>query len=80
MIFDPGPIRRSFERKERAPAQTLNSASMQVERKRFFFELQENPRGTLLRITEEAGGRRNSIVIPATGLTAFHQVLRGLVP
>jgi hypothetical protein len=49
----------------------LFNAHLQVERKQFTFELKENPQGTFLRITEQVGGRRNSIIIPTTGLESF---------
>ena len=44
---------------------------LQVERKHFFIEYRENDRGKFVRITEEAHGRRNSIIIPSTGLAEF---------
>jgi len=34
-------------------------------------ELRENDRGRFLRITEEAHGRRNSIIVPSTGVDDF---------
>lgn len=44
---------------------------LQVERKHFFIEFRENERGRFMRITEEAHGRRNTIIIPSTGLDDF---------
>ncbi len=46
----------------------LFSEQVQIERKLFSFELKENPRGRLLKITEDVGGRRDTVIIPATGL------------
>ena len=46
----------------------LMNEQVQVERKTFSFELRENPRGRFLRITEDVGGRRDTIIIPAPGL------------
>ena len=46
----------------------LVSEQVQVERKLFTFSLKENARGRFLRITEDVGGRRDTIIIPATGL------------
>lgn len=51
------------------------SDRIQVERKSFFFDLKENDRGPFLRITEEVGGRRDAIVVPATGLADFRAAL-----
>jgi hypothetical protein len=41
---------------------------VQIERKTFVFSLKENVRGRLLRIAEGTGEKRNSIIIPTTGL------------
>ena len=54
---------------------TLRTEKIQVERKTFIFTLKENPRGRFLRITEDVGGRRDTIILPATGLADFKQVL-----
>ena len=53
----------------------IASRELQVERKHFFIEFRENDRGRFLRITEEAHGRRNSIIIPSTGATEFTSLL-----
>jgi hypothetical protein len=53
----------------------LLSEKIQVERKQFFFDLKENPRGRFLRITEDVGGRRDSIIIPSTGLEQLREVI-----
>jgi hypothetical protein len=34
-------------------------------------EFRENDRGRFLRITEEAHGRRNTIIVPSTGTNEF---------
>ena|SRR5208282_2381834 len=54
---------------------TLKSERIQIERKSFLMTLKENPRGRFLRISEEVGGKRNSIIIPATGLKDFKKLL-----
>jgi hypothetical protein len=53
---------------------TLRSDKIQIERKTFVFTLKENPRGRFLRITEDVNGRRDTIIIPATGLEEFRRV------
>lgn len=57
----------------------LKSESITVERKTFIFDLRENPRGRFLRITEDANGRRDSIVIPAPGLEDFRRVIEEII-
>ena len=53
----------------------LFSEQVQVERKLFSFELRENPRGRFLKITEDVGGRRDTVIIPATGLAEIRDVI-----
>ena len=55
--------------------ETLRTETIQIERKTFAFSLKENPRGRFLRITEDAGGRRDTIIVPATGLEEFNRIL-----
>lgn len=52
------------------------SERIQVERKQFYFDLKENPRGRFLRITEDVGGRRDTIIVPSTGLEQFRELLQ----
>lgn len=58
---------------------TLMSEKLQIERKQFFFDLKENPRGRFLRITEDVAGRRDSIIIPATGLEQIRDLLDAMI-
>ena len=51
------------------------SERISVERKQFYFDLKENPRGRFLRITEDVGGRRDTIIVPSTGLAAFIETI-----
>jgi hypothetical protein len=53
---------------------TLRTDKIQIERKTFVFTLKENPRGRFLRTTEDVNGRRDTIIIPATGLEEFKRV------
>ncbi len=59
--------------------ETLKSDKVQIERKTFVFALKENPRGRFLRITEDVGGRRDTIIIPAPGLEDFKKLLDDMV-
>src|SRR6266581_5411014 len=59
--------------------ETLKTEKIQIERKRFVFALKENPRGRFLRITEDVGGRRDTIIIPAPGLEDFKKLLEDMV-
>jgi hypothetical protein len=58
--------------------QSIALRELQVERKHIIIELRENDRGRFLKITEEAHGRRNSVIIPSTGLQIEHLPL-GLI-
>ena len=58
--------------------ETLKTERIQIERKSFVFSLKENPRGRFLRITEDVGGRRDTIIVPAPGLEEFRRVIDDL--
>lgn len=58
---------------------TIASEKVQIERKQFFFDLRENQRGILLRITEEVRGHRDTIIVPATGLKDFSEALKKMM-
>lgn len=62
-----------------SPEETIRSDKLQIERKTFVIALKENPRGRFLRITEDVGGRRDTIIVPATGLMDFKRVLDEMV-
>ena len=59
--------------------QTLKTGRIQIERKNFVFALKENQCGRFLRITEDAHGRRDRIIIPAPGLEEFRKALDDMV-
>lgn len=50
-----------------------------IERKTFSIALKDNPRGRFLRITEQNGTRRATIIIPSTGLKEFQKILADMV-
>jgi len=55
--------------------ETLKTDKIQIERKTFVLALKENPRGRFLRITEDVNGRRDTIIVPATGLEDFKRLV-----
>ena len=57
----------------------LFSDRAQIEKKQFFFDLKENASGRFLRITEEVGGRRDSIIIPCSGLALFRESIDSII-
>ena len=59
--------------------ETLKSEKIQIERKTFILALKENPRGRFLRITEDVGGRRDTIIIPAPGLENFKKLMDDMI-
>lgn len=71
--FNSGPP------KPRVDEDTLKTDKVQIERKTFIFTLKENPRGRFLRITEDVNGRRDNVIIPATGLEEFKKILDDMV-
>lgn len=77
----PSPFGRRTYGQPKPPVNedTLKSEKIQIERKTFLFTLKENPRGRFLRITEDVGGRRDTIIIPSTGLDDFRKLLDEMV-
>ena len=75
MSFSDKP---SYGGKSRTDEGNLHTEKIQVERKTFIFTLKENPRGRFLRITEDVGGRRDTIILPATGLKEFAEALQSV--
>jgi hypothetical protein len=69
----------SYPPKPPVNEETLKTEKIQIERKTFMFTLRENPRGRFLRITEDVGGRRDTIIIPAPGLEEFQKVVNAMV-
>ena len=49
------------------------------ERKIFFLDLKENQRGRFLKITEDIGGRRDTIMLPAEAFKEFREALERLI-
>jgi hypothetical protein len=79
----PSPFgRRPYQQGQPRPTSnedTLKSETIQIERKTFVFTLKENPRGRFLRITEDVGGRRDTIIVPSTGLEDFKKLVDEMV-
>lgn len=75
---DGRPFGGGGGRRPHVEENTLRTAELKVERKLFLFALKENIRGRFLRITEDVGGRRDHIIVPAPGLKEFAQVIQGL--
>lgn len=57
----------------------LKTETVQIERKKFTLTLKENARGRFLKITEDPDGRRDTVIIPATGLEMFQQMIVGVI-
>ena len=56
----------------------LYSSQVDIQTKRFFFDIKENHKGRYLRITEQSGGR-SSIVVPIDWLDEFENQIKLVV-
>lgn len=65
--FANGTGGTQMQQRPRVQETEISSKVIQIERKKVTIKLAENPQGKLLRITEEAGNRRDVIVLPADG-------------
>ncbi len=64
------------ERTHQAP---IASEKIVNERKIFSLDLKENQRGRFLKITEDVGGRRDTIMLPAAAFRDFSEALERLI-
>jgi hypothetical protein len=64
---------------ERATSDPLASEKITIDRKIFFLDLKENNRGRFLKITEDVGGRRDTIMLPAEAFRDFAEAFARLV-
>ena len=61
------------------PTQPIASEKIVIDRKIFFIDLKENTRGRFLKITEDGGGRRETIMLPSGAFGEFAEALARLV-
>ena len=82
MIDSPTPYdqRPSFAEGLGAKSgRTLATEKIEVEHKLFFLDLQENHRGRFFRLTEDAGGRRSTIILSLEDSVAFTETLKRII-
>ena len=61
------------------PNEPLASEKITLDRKVFFLDLKENARGRFLKITEDVGGRRDTIMLPSGAFRDFLEALARIV-
>jgi hypothetical protein len=64
---------QSSDSGERSGPEPIASEKVAHERKVFFLDLKENQRGRFLKITEDVGGRRDTIMLPAPAFRVLRQ-------
>jgi hypothetical protein len=64
---------------ERTQSPPIASEKVAIDRKIFFLDLKENQRGRFLKITEDVGGRRDTIMLPAEAFKDFAEALERLI-
>ena len=67
------------EQQPRRQDPPIASEKIVWERKVFFLDLKENQRGRFLKITEDVGGRRDTIMVPADAFKEFSEALGRLI-
>ncbi len=63
----------------RMPSEPIATEKVTIDRKVFFLDLKENQRGRFLKITEDVGGRRDTVMVPASAFKDFLDALTRLV-
>jgi len=82
MIHSPTPYdqRPSFSEGFGAKSgRTVATEKIEVEHKLFFLDLQENARGRFFRLTEDAGGRRSTIILPLEDAREFTETFKRII-
>ncbi|MCX6967607.1 MAG: DNA-binding protein [Verrucomicrobia bacterium] len=80
MINSPTPYDRPSNSEGWSKSgRTLATEKIEVEHKMFFLDLQENHRGRFFRITEDAGGRRATILISLEDSREFTEALKRII-
>lgn len=67
------------EDQSQSPDQVLFSEKVVSGRKIFFLDFKENSRGRVLKITEDVGGRRDTIMVPDEALDDFADALERIL-
>ncbi len=57
----------------------IYNQKLPIEQKMFFFDLKTTPQGEYLKITEKRNSMRNTIKIPANGLSDFKDVVQKVI-
>ena len=78
-VLRPTDMMQSSDSGERSGSEPIASEKVTHERKVFFLDLKENQRGRFLKITEDVGGRRDTIMLPAAAFREFLEALQRLV-
>jgi hypothetical protein len=60
-------------------SEPIATEKVTIDRKVFFLDLKENQRGRFMKITEDVGGRRDTIMLPAAAFRDFLEALARLV-
>lgn len=61
---------RTFQRPDE---RTIKEHTIQVEKKEFSIALKENRGGRFVRVTETKFGKRNTVIVPLSGVESFVQ-------
>ena len=60
-------------------SEPIATEKVTIDRKVFFLDLKENQRGRFMKITEDVGGRRDTIMVPSAAFRDFLEALARLV-
>lgn len=63
----------------RMASEPIATEKVTIDRKVFFLDLKENQRGRFLKITEDVGGRRDTVMVPAAAFQDFLEAFGRLV-
>ncbi len=59
-------------------SELIHTEKIITDRKKFFLDLKKNPRGMVVKITEDVSGNRDTIMVPEEILSDFIAALEGI--
>ena len=57
----------------------LHTRSLNIENKRFYFDLKENDKGKFLKVSEIVGSNKDTIIIPYSGLLGVKEIISEMI-
>ncbi len=72
-------VREAMDQTQKPSDTILAIQELQIERKHVLIEIRENARGRFLKIVETTAGKRNTVIIPESGINDFNTAIDSVI-